>query len=250
MGRFTVFTLAGPFASFGEVAGNERRGSADRPGHAMLAGLVAAALGIRRHEEETLARLSEACRFAVRADAPGLPLLDYHTVQTAKGRRFDASTRRTALLSGKALRALNTTITQREYRTDVRFTVALALADEALEHETIAEALVRPHFPLYLGRKACPPALPLQPRTLEAESPAEAFRAYDLLTDGCASRFWPGRDPAAPAPALAADRRLFSEALPSGRIERRRTRPLARRSWRYALLDELVLAGEPPGEAE
>src|SRR5690606_37034561 len=74
MGEYIVFTLAAPLASFGGVAGNERRGSMDRPGHSMLAGLVSAALGIRRIDEDLLRRLSDACRFAVRADAPGQPL--------------------------------------------------------------------------------------------------------------------------------------------------------------------------------
>src|SRR5687768_6196821 len=122
MPLFTVFTLAGPLASFGGVAGNERRGSLARPGHSLLVGLVAAALGIRRNEEARLAGLSGACRFAVRADASGQLLVDYHTVQTAKERRgFRPQTRRALLAEGD----LVTTLTEREYRTDVCFTVAL-----------------------------------------------------------------------------------------------------------------------------
>jgi len=236
--RFTVFTLAGPFASFGTVAGNERRGTAERPGHSMLAGLVAAALGIRRDEAGRLAALAEACRFAVRTDAAGDLLVDYHTVQSAKRRRgFAPATRRAMLATGD----VTTTITRREYLIGARFTVALALEGGAFAHEEVKAALTRPVFALWLGRKSCPPALPLDPATVEAPDAAAAFGAYDLARQARAARFWPVRDRAG---QVAADARLFDPNR-RGTHELRRTAPRSRRAWTFDLLDELVLA--PPG---
>jgi CRISPR system Cascade subunit CasD len=245
MPRYTVFTLAGPFASFGGVAGNERRGSMDRPGHSMLVGLVSAALGIRRSDEDRLARLSAACRFAVRADAPGQPLIDYHTVQTAALRRgFAPTTRKQLLDGGRAAGRLDTTLTRREYRTDVRFTVAVELAGEALTHEAIDAALRWPRLVLYLGRKSCPPSLPLDPKSMTAETVPQAFAAYDEATGHRACEL---------AGFRRGDGTISGEAeifppnagnLPHRR-EARRVKPLSRRTWQFALLDDLVLLDPP-----
>src|SRR5438093_259536 len=40
------------------------------------------------------------------------------------------------------------------------------------------EALRRPHFTLYFGRKACPLGVPLDPRVIEAGNPRSAIHAY------------------------------------------------------------------------
>ncbi len=247
MPRYTVFTLAGPLASFGGVAGNERRGSMDRPGHSMLVGLVSAAFGIRRSDEDQLARLSAACRFAVRADAPGHPLIDYHTVQTAALRRGVAPTTRKQLLDGgRAEGRLDTTLTRREYRTDVRFTVAVELEGETFTHEAIDDALRRPRLVLYLGRKSCPPSLPLDPMAMTAETVPQAFAAYDDATGHRArdlSSFWQGDG------TISGDATIFPPKavnLPHRR-ESRRVKPLSRRTWQFALLDDLVLL-DPPAD--
>lgn len=244
MGNFTVFTLAGPFASFGTVAGNERRGTADRPGHSMLVGLLAAALGIRRDEADRLAALSDACRFAVRTDTAGALFTDYHTVQSAKRRRgFAPATRREMLAIGN----ITTTITKREYLAGSRFTAALSLAEETYSHAAIVGALKRPVFTLYLGRKSCPPALPLDPDTVEADGAAAALALYDRDR---ADRFWPTRRPVG---GLVVDARLEPGMVAdeTRRQETRRTRPRDRRAWTFDLLDELVLPPpEPQAEAD
>ena len=48
MTEWLIIHLAAPFASFGEEAGNVRRGTADRPTRSALLGLAGAALGIDR----------------------------------------------------------------------------------------------------------------------------------------------------------------------------------------------------------
>ena len=79
MPDFLIFTLAGSLASFGDVAGHERRGSWTWPGRSAVLGLLAAALGIRRDGDFTkLDRL----RVAVAVFDTGAALRDYHTVQT------------------------------------------------------------------------------------------------------------------------------------------------------------------------
>lgn len=256
MGEFLVFTLAGPFASFGEVAGNERRGTRNRPGHSMLVGLIAAALGIRREETDRLQQLSNSCRFAVRSDRSGGFLVDYHTVQSAKRRRnFAPATRKQMLEEGDR----TTIITRREYIMDAHFTVALGLTNQAIRLVDISASLIRPKFSLYLGRRACPPSLPLMPQVLETESAETAFAEYDAACAHIIAVHWPAhagrremRDKATP---IAIDNRLLAPGQAwsqpaTGRLERRRTLPVDRNTWRFDTLDELVLAPEPAPPAK
>lgn len=245
MAEFVVFTLAGPMASFGTVAGNERRGTESRPGHSMLVGLLAAALGIRRTETAKLIGLSDACRFAVRVDRPGMLMTDYHTVQSAKRNRKleGVATRREMLLEGDR----TTIVTRREYLMDVEFTVAVAFTHPIIASAALVEALKRPALTLYLGRKSCPPSLPLNPKLIaEANSGEDAFDRYDLATLGRASCFWgscsrSGRERnRSTDPEIALDARLGTSA-PTHRRERRRVWPVDRGTWRFDPLDELVV---------
>ena len=246
MSDFVVFTLAGPMASFGTVAGNERRGTESRPGHSMLVGLLAAALGIRRTEALRLAALSDACQFAVRVDRPGVLMTDYHTVQSAKrNKKIDGvATRREMLIEGDR----TTIVTRREYLMDVQFTVAVAFTHVTIAPAALVEALRRPGFVFYIGRKSCPPSLPLNPRLIpEASRIEDAFEGYDLLTVGHAACFWghgarTRREPNRSAgPEIAIDARLGT-AAPTHRRERRRVRPVDRGTWRFDPLDELVVS--------
>lgn len=185
MPDFLLFRLYGPLASWGEIAVGERRGSWSRPGKSGVLGMVAAALGIRRDEADRLAALTAGYDFAVRVDAPGVPLRDYHTAQTVreadmkKLRKIDSRpmTRRRELAVEKEDR--ETILSQRDYYADFMATVAL-WQREASPHSlaALADALRRPGFVLYLGRKSCPLGLPLAPALVSAETLSEAFAGY------------------------------------------------------------------------
>ena len=92
---------------------------------------------LRRDDTEGLARLN-GLRFAVRADQEGSLLVDFHT----------AKSRDTSY------------VTYRHYLQDAVFLAGLESEDEALLRELEA-ALRHPVYPLYLGRRSCPPTLPL-----------------------------------------------------------------------------------------
>ena len=51
-------------------------------------------------------------------------------------------------------------VSYRYYLSDAVFLVALE-SDDKLLLESIASALQKPVYPLYLGRKSCPPTLPI-----------------------------------------------------------------------------------------
>lgn len=238
--RFLLFSLYAPLGACGEIAVGERRMSWARPGRSAVLGLVAAARGIERTDESGHQRLDAGFYYAVRTDAPGRPLVDYHTAQTPKARKGRTfATRREELASD----GLNTVLSTREWRADAFFTVALWLRPEAaLDLEETAAALRRPRFVLYMGRKSAPPGLPLNPEIIEAESFMAAFDA----------RQWNDEE-----------RRVLRVACPEGvvagviacdhdapgapaetRIERRRDAVVSRTRWQFADRLEHVIVGD------
>ena len=70
-------------------------------------------------------------------------------------------------------------VTVRDYRCDVLVGVAVWGGDRWTLDE-LADRLRRPRYPLYLGRKSCPPASPLDPRVTAAEGPVEALAAIEI----------------------------------------------------------------------
>lgn len=230
---FLVFTLAAPMASFGLGAGNAIRGTAEAPGHSLIVGLISAALGLGR-DDPRLLELSEGVLCAVAMEARGPRFRDYHTVQSRRERKGQSPrTRREALDEPDPY----TTITERDYLTDVMATVAVARRGGPFTLEEMAEALRRPRFTLYLGRKCCPLALPLAPDIVETESADLAMRDYRDC-DRVRDHLFPARRREA---AVIARAELYDAATPARR-QRRRSRPASRSVWSYRLLDELVLA--------
>lgn len=191
MRDYLLFRLYGPLQSWGDVAVGEIRPTRSAPGRSALLGLMACVLGIRRHEEERLAALDRSLGVAVRIDAPGRSLADYHTVQTPtvrRGRVF--MTRRDELgakLWGPTRRytakddlELSTILTRRDYLADACFTACVWLEEGVRASHSLdemAQALARPRLAPFLGRKSCPPGLPFAPRIVTAESVAGAMES-------------------------------------------------------------------------
>jgi CRISPR system Cascade subunit CasD len=205
-----IFTLSATLASFGDVAGHERRGSWTWPGRSAILGLLAAALGIRRDGD--FAAL-DALRVAVAVFETGEPLRDYHTVQTVPSAAARRPQSRPEALR-RAGQGANTTITLRDYRSGVLFGVAVT-GDGLPE---LAAALERPALQLYLGRKSCPLSAPLAPRIVAAGTPEAALADIAL----------PPWHPKAVAHVLHAD------DCPAERLETRHDTPLDRRLWHFA----------------
>lgn len=207
--EFLLFRLSGPLASWGEIAVGERRSSWPRPSKSAVLGLVAAALGYDRHDADAHASLNEGLHFAVRVDTPmrggdGLaldeslkPLRDYHTAQVPSARRGKKWATRAEELDEDHL---NTILSERWYWTNMTATIALWRKEGAPERPSLAEieaALCEPVFALYLGRKSCPLARPLNAGRVSADCIANAFLLYD------------GKDASAAAKALPARTNLF-----------------------------------------
>ena len=138
-----LLRLAAPLQSWGADSKFETRKTNREPTKSGVIGLLAAALGLRRDDAAGLARLN-GLHFAVRADREGSLLVDFHTANWEEDRK-----------KGKA-----PYVTYRHYLQDAVFLVGLESEDTALLQE-LETALKHPVYPLYLGRRSCPPTLPL-----------------------------------------------------------------------------------------
>ncbi|MFI8963079.1 type I-E CRISPR-associated protein Cas5/CasD [Streptomyces sp. NPDC053493] len=150
-----LLRLAGPLQSWGTHSHFNERDTAPFPTRSAIIGLLAAALGRQRHEPiDDLTQLS----LTVRTDRPGVLLRDLHTVGGGLPAKATVTT-----AEGKKRSGHHTTLlTHRTYLADAAFTVALTHPDgnHPILH-TCAQALTRPQWPLYLGRRSCPPEGPL-----------------------------------------------------------------------------------------
>ncbi|ASU77287.1 type I-E CRISPR-associated protein Cas5/CasD [Actinopolyspora erythraea] len=136
--------LAGPLQAWGSRSRFVRRETEKAPTKSGVIGMVAAAKGIRRTDPlEELADL----RFGVRIDQPGQLLRDFQTAQRPKKEK-DGTTSWSSL-----------PLSQRYYVSDAVFLAVLE--GERRLVEDIDEAVRSPEFPLYLGRRSCPPAGPV-----------------------------------------------------------------------------------------
>jgi len=240
-----LFTLAAPMASFGALAVGERRPSWNRPSKSQVLGLLAAALGIERREEECLSALAAALHYAVRVDVPGRPHADYHTAQVPparRGRRY--FTRADELAVPKS--ELKTILSRRDFVTDAIHTIAVWARDEPplpISLADMAQALATPRFVPYAGRKAHPLLLPMAPRTVTAEDFVEAFAAFDAGEPEPMKAFRIGIVSEKDRPAVTS---IFVDAdavLPSQaeRLEQRRDVPGSRAKWRFGTRAEALI---------
>ncbi len=179
--EYLVFRLYGPMASWGEIAVGEARHSAAYPSKSAITGLLASALGLTREQEYEQSQLANGYRQAVKVLNGGALLKDYHTAQAPDSvGKFTYRTRRDEIVTGKE--RLGTVLSSREYRTDAHAIIAIA-ADASAPYglTALAEALTKPKFHLYLGRKACPLAAPLNAKVVSADNYRKALDDYDVL---------------------------------------------------------------------
>ncbi len=168
-----LLRLEGPLQAWSAQGKLGVRDTEREPTKSGVLGMLGAALGMPREDDATLATLAGLV-MAVRVDRAGSLLRDYHT---AGGGRF----------RGEKYTVFGTSDcvpTQRYYLQDAIFTAALE-GDAGLIAR-LADAVRAPRYPLFLGRRACPPSAPPFLAVVEA-SIRDAARAAPL-----ASRCDPG----------------------------------------------------------
>jgi CRISPR system Cascade subunit CasD len=180
MPDYLVFQLYGPMCAWGDIAVGETRRSAPHPSKSAILGLVAAALGIMRTDENTHKAMASAYGFAIKVLSSGTLLVDYHTVQVPAQRRgAKFRTRKDELAEFK----LGTLLSSREYRCDAAYVAALWIEREPVPFslEELGKALITPKFMLYMGRKSCATAFPLAPAVEGFETLREALDSREVF---------------------------------------------------------------------
>jgi CRISPR system Cascade subunit CasD len=151
--------LAGPLQSWGARTRFDARRTEHQPTKSAVVGLLAAALGRQRAEPiEDLVALG----FGVRIDQPGEVVRDFHTVSSLfdeRGRYNPSGGRLPVARGGYRKTETSTQTTERYYLADAVFVAALE-GELGLLTE-LDGALSSPVFPLFLGRRSCPPAGPV-----------------------------------------------------------------------------------------
>jgi CRISPR system Cascade subunit CasD len=246
--KFLLFRLYAPLASWGDVAVGEFRPSYGYPGRSALLGLIGAALGVDRRDEEGHISLYRALVFAVAIYTEGALLRDYHTAQVpgaAALKKRPHRTRADELVLPR--HELNTILSRRDYRQDAVSIAGACLRGEhtAPDLDAICVALQRPHYTPYLGRKACPPALPLSPRIVEADTfraaiAAAAFPPLDELPDF----------PRASTPIRVAWEDGIESGWPQAFSVPRKDAPRSRLRWQFGDRTERVALIASPSPAD
>lgn len=119
------------------------RDSSDEPTKSGIVGLIGCALGYCRDDPRIVTEIESQIRIGVRVESPGTPLKDYHTITNGVTGKDNAST----------------ILTNRTYLQDASFLVAIAGPEGLLKK--VYEALTDPVWPIFLGRKSCPPTRPV-----------------------------------------------------------------------------------------
>lgn len=140
-----LLRLAGPLQSWGDSSRFTQRQTRREPTKSGIVGMLASALGRRRTDPvEDLVRLD----FAVRVDQPGTVVRDFQTAI-----RWE---------TGESMPLSN-----RYYLQDAVFVAGVA-GDSSLVNG-LAEAVRKPYWAPFLGRRSCPPSKPVYMGVVDAD---------------------------------------------------------------------------------
>lgn len=138
MMKTLTLKLVGPLQSYGTASSFDRRDTRLYPSKSAVIGLLGAAMGYRRDDEQALRSLTKL-KMAVRIDQLGVVRSDFQTVRYAENK--------------------GSKLTYREYIQDAVFVVALTGADATVDR--LEYAVHHPVFAPALGRRAAVPAGPI-----------------------------------------------------------------------------------------
>lgn len=204
--------------AYGALAacGTQEAGTVNRPtarhfGRGAILGMVDAALGIGRDEEEDRRRIAAGLLTAVAAEGPRRVRSEFRTVQTVETSNLAPFASRGEALGTAACepvikeeggkryvrwtvaaganpkkpgwKRIHTMVTHREHVEDGIWRIFLAARPGSeIDLDAIARAFRRPAFELYLGRRDMPLGLPPDPRIVEGGL-LDAIAAYPTVPE-------------------------------------------------------------------
>lgn len=164
-----LLRLEGVWQSWGERSRWDLRDTGREPTKSGIIGLLGCALGYPRNDPRLENELDAGIRFGVRVESAGRIVQDYQTI-TDFLPTADGSYKYNGVSTIKSLNKLigninvkpATIISPRYYLEDASFLVALEERDgfDGLI-DNIKDALLKPKWPIFLGRKMCVPTRPV-----------------------------------------------------------------------------------------
>ena len=232
MGANTLLLrLEGPLQSWG--AHDSKfviRRTAEAPTKSGIMGMLCAAERISRADARRRLPELNALRMGVRIDRCGVRWWDYHTVGADMEMR---------IAEGQGKSKPGAMLTRREYLCDASFLVALQGEAELISE--LHHAVLHPKWLVYLGRKSCPPSVPLLGRMdephmgefgdLEAALKSVPWRprtSQDRVADqvGCLLDWQPGK----PGEEAPIDAEVWYDVAESLDVPSHRARLLIRKT--------------------
>lgn len=180
-------------------------GLARFPTTSMIAGMIGAALGIPRGSAG-MGDLQSGLIHASAIIRAGSPLHDYQSAALGAGDSTWTTSGHVARRRGSVDTYAHPHMMHTAYWQDARVMIAARLREGApWSLDDVAAALQAPHWPVYIGRKSCPPAAPILTGMVDAPTSHAAITAAS--PDAIALRWPVGDGPGGPVVALAGDRR-------------------------------------------
>lgn len=163
-----LLRLSAPMQSWGTQSRFTVRDTGLEPSKSGVLGLLCAALGIDREDDDGLQPLT-SLRVGIRADREGLLQVDYHTAKDVR------------MANGKIK---DTELSNRYYLANAVFLVGLESEDLPLL-ERIQAALHKPVWALFLGRKSFVPSepIPLEDGLRKDETLEQALKFFPCLCE-------------------------------------------------------------------
>lgn len=177
MRKFLVLQLRGVMQAWGTHTYEDFRPSSIFPTKSAIIGLVGACMGIERDDIEKRELLNKSISIDIASINPHnvRKIEDFHTILDA--RKVDGKPRNDAIIS------------KREYLCDAHFLLFISVQDGSyFSLVEIENAVKKPVFTPFLGRKSCPISEPLFKEYVEAASITSAVEqvtqeAYTLYTE-------------------------------------------------------------------
>lgn len=178
MTHVLLLRLAGPMQSWGTGSRLQIRRTDGYPSKSGALGLLLCAMGVNRESAPKALEALIRLEMGVRIDRPGDFDWDYHTAGAGMGiRKAEGGVKFTA-----STKEPETLLSRRQYLLDASFLVAL-MGDESVV-EQAAEALRKPRWPVFLGRKCCVPTEPVLAGVVQQPDIKAALESVPLLHDG------------------------------------------------------------------
>lgn len=161
---YLIFHLCGPMASWGNIAAGSYRSTDDHPTKSAVIGILCAALGIEREDQEKQSLLTDAYDMICVSACNSTLVVDYHTTASNS---VEGATNRNEEINGilgdrKVEGKKNTILSNRDYICNGYYTIFISdRGTAAYSLKDLKDALGRPKYTLYLGRKSCPVSMPV-----------------------------------------------------------------------------------------